>query len=1644
MGLGQLLGRGINDVIHPFGVGAPARAPQVRTAPPAPIRTPAPLQAAPHAAVIQTPAPGILHGISNFGGNLVHDAAAASRDVGGAVAAGNRALTTAGLGVQRSGIGAAQGVSGLADLLSPGKGTSRISNALQHAAVATDRQAKAAPFPALYKAGQALGTGAQFAVGGELSDGVKGILKAAPLADKVGLGASKLVSPLGRPVIAAADKLASFGPAGRVAAAGTRGLIDSRNIASNAIQTALQTGANASKGRKTTPLNVAANLGQGTALSVLNPASGQLLKEGSSALKNTLKPVLADEGPATAKAAAYFANDQKATTDYQAHVMKEFGTKTPNVVSGDSAKFIVDGGDKMVAANSGAYHEPASAFAKQYYQKLLADPTTKDKPVLITAGGAGAGKTSGLSLLQKQDGKSLDDYAAVNDTNLTDMKAATSRIDPALASGRQVQIAYVYRDPVEAFKNGNLTRADRTGRIVPIAAHANTHVGSLKTIQQVAEKYKDNPNVQINVIDNSRGAGKQAISSLDFLKDKGYNESNLKKALTNELEQAKSNGTIKPETYDAFKQLGADQTVPGLADRPSNGQQLASQDNPNPAVARQSNPEDKPVAINELLQNKVSQLKARAATADTPPAETSKLLPGQKASRHANVTIPNTSDDIVPENVRQLVADKNVSYEGKSTKAGQDTATALVDSRGLDAAHAEVTKALNKPLGTANRQDIYNAHEVAKRLQEDGTTQGAQDAADIYGKISEQHTAAGQQIQAGAALAKISPEGLHASAIKTITNGGKDGTRQKITADVAKQVSDQVDRIKDTAEGSDERNDEVQKLQKIVNQNVHHSTSSKVLGIWRTGLLTGPQTITKVAASHAIMAGAEKVKDIPAVAIDKTISGVSQLLGKGVRRSTALTGQGLANGFATGTKAAGKLLRTGLDTKGTGGGSDTLVGELAKPSVDYGKSALGKVGNFYVQKVGQIHASIPKGFFSAAQANDLFKQAIAEGKNLGYKGDALQEHVDNFTKGAGDFAKQEAQLSAQRATFQQDTKLGHVGQALQHVPGGHVVLPFAKIASTILSDAADYSPVGAIKTGWNAFKESKGSEGWTPTVQKHFVEGLGRSITGTGAVYAGAELYKHGVMTLGYPTSKPQQQLWALEGKQPNSIKLFGKYRDTSSLGPFGTLLFMGGSFAQAGETNGKGKSQLGAAASGALQNITSQSYLSGLTSAANAVSQPSEFAGTEEKQLAGSVVPIAVATTARATDPLQRSDPGVVQAVESKLPGARESLQPSQNVFGQNLQRQGGTVTNLLDPTRPSGNVSTPVVNELQHLENSTGTTSLPAPVKSINALNPSGKKTVVPLNAQQQHDFNTAAGNQVLNSDKSLIGDPRYNQLTDDNKVSALNSAKTDIEDKAKANTVSAIAPSDKVKLTNAQANGETPDYLQSKINEQSGGTAGTNINTSLDATTKSTLNRYNSMNATQRTKLSYGQSNWDYQYAAAKFANDQANGTLSKAATIKDQAAVNKAAVGQNYSRDVRDLYGLSKTQINDFITTDPNGAKYAKQLQSYDQALLDAGIISTAKFKDGFAPASSSSSSSTSLPSAISYKSTAPKTSYGKFTIGKSASTGSKIKLASYSTGNAKVGKLPGSPKSSTVKLASAPKLPKTIQPAKVTKKKGIAI
>lgn len=225
---------------------------------------------------------------------------------------------------------------------------------------------------------------------------------------------------------------------------------------------------------------------------------------------------------------------------------------------------------------SAAVHEVASQNTKDLYADALSqEPQDGQKPqVMITAGGTGAGKTTGINANEAL-AQAKKQAQIVYDTNMNKMESSDKKIQQALDAGKSVHVVYTYRHPMDALVNGALKRSETqrqefgTGRTVPIDEHLKTHEGAYKVVKALAEKYKDDPRVTFTAIDNSRGKGNTRIVPLDSIEYPSENVSreDLLQATRNEYEQ----GRISAETYRGF----AGTEAPRLA---SDGERSGSSD----------------------------------------------------------------------------------------------------------------------------------------------------------------------------------------------------------------------------------------------------------------------------------------------------------------------------------------------------------------------------------------------------------------------------------------------------------------------------------------------------------------------------------------------------------------------------------------------------------------------------------------------------------------------------------------------------------------------------------------------------------------------------------------------------------------------------------------------------------------------------------------------------------------------------------------------------------------------------------------------------------------------------------------------------------------------------------------------------------
>lgn len=287
-------------------------------------------------------------------------------------------------------------------------------------------------------------------------------------------------------------------------------------------------------------------------------------------------------------------------------------------------------------------HAAASAFIARLYTEKLKTLQPGGKVVLM-AGGGGSGKSSARSLL----GPELAGAGLVLDGTLSSRRKAMGNVDAALAAGQQVLIPYVFRDPVEAVVNGVLPRAMKTGRVVPSDVLARAHAGANRTVRQLANEYADIPLVRIVVIDNTRGAGEERISTLediprvtiDGLKER-IDDAVEREQQAGRVSEAVARATRLPASRPADPVAGADRAREAGARHDGGGNREAPED----GDSRGTRDAVSPTPAEEERSTKLREFAASVASEWTAAPEI--------------VVVSSMQDPAVPAEVRELDAEQ--------------------------------------------------------------------------------------------------------------------------------------------------------------------------------------------------------------------------------------------------------------------------------------------------------------------------------------------------------------------------------------------------------------------------------------------------------------------------------------------------------------------------------------------------------------------------------------------------------------------------------------------------------------------------------------------------------------------------------------------------------------------------------------------------------------------------------------------------------------------------------------------------------------------------------------------------------------------------------------------------------------------------
>lgn len=189
--------------------------------------------------------------------------------------------------------------------------------------------------------------------------------------------------------------------------------------------------------------------------------------------------------------------------------LAEYTRRFGNVLNADSAAELFPEYAASLESRARfrvAVHPAAQWIRGEMFERSLANDTVKK--VVFTAGGNGAGKTSGAP-----------PGDIVYDSTLNNLEHARRCIERCLDAGKRVHVDYTYRPIKEAFL-GVIDRALSEGRTVAIDTIIRTHTESARTAAGLWEIYHDHPRVAFRFIEN--GSEASVVGGLALTRKENY------------------------------------------------------------------------------------------------------------------------------------------------------------------------------------------------------------------------------------------------------------------------------------------------------------------------------------------------------------------------------------------------------------------------------------------------------------------------------------------------------------------------------------------------------------------------------------------------------------------------------------------------------------------------------------------------------------------------------------------------------------------------------------------------------------------------------------------------------------------------------------------------------------------------------------------------------------------------------------------------------------------------------------------------------------------------------------------------------------------------------------------------------------------
>ena len=496
-------------------------------------------------------------------------------------------------------------------------------------------------------------------------------------------------------------------------------------------------------------------------------------------------------------------------------------------------------------------------------------------------------------------------------------------------------------------------------------------------------------------------------------------------------------------------------------------------------------------------------------------------------------------------------------------------------------------------------------------------------------------------------------------------------------------------------------------LNKEINSIIPSNIGDKAIAYWKSGLLSAPVTHVRNLVGNTMNAAANVIETPISGVLDAT---VGRALTPTKRTISANPLTGIKRGIKQGGQDFADAIQTGITADDVSKYNyKTINWNLKNPAEKY-------VFKPFTDAVFRTLGAEDKIFKAPGVLTSLYNQADAAAISAGKRGDV--KWMAKWIENAPPIVKETAKKEGGAWVFQKDTVVSTGMRGLRNAikrshPGYEKIVegiqPFVNVPAAIGSELMTYTPAGLLRV------TNKSRKAIDKTIElsvrdayrREAMKDLSKTSVGVGILTAGFAMGLSGDASGNMPPKNSREyDQWVLENRQPNSIKVGGKWFNINSVGPQLTL-FNAAAQTGAQMRRDKNKGKKSSLTDNAIAfggnvgtNFINSSSLTGATDATNVLKDPVTYGKNYVARQGTSFIPNVAKRAGSGLDPWQHDPQTTKEAIQAQIPGLRNKVAPKTDVTGapvKNNQYGPFAAKALFDPFNVSQSKSSPLAKSLE-----------------------------------------------------------------------------------------------------------------------------------------------------------------------------------------------------------------------------------------------------------------------------------------------------------------------------------------------------------